>query len=135
MAALTLAAPCSASSDTRSVPALTTIRDVAVDDEFRALCPPLADEEREQLLANVMRDGFRDPLTVWSKGHILLDGHNRRDIWEQVFAGEDSGPEPAVRELTFDSRERAQEGSSATSSADGISPPCSEPNWPSSSSR
>ena len=73
--------------------ALTTIRDVAVDDEFRGLCPPLADEEREQLLANVMRDGFRDPVTVWSKGHILLDGHNRRDIWQQVFAGEEGGPD------------------------------------------
>jgi N6-adenosine-specific RNA methylase IME4 len=109
MPGLTLAAPCTVSSDTPSVPALTSIRDVAVDDEFRALCPPLADEEREQLLANVMRDGFRDPVTVWSHGHILLDGHNRRDIWEQVFADEDGGPEPAVRELPFDSRERAQE--------------------------
>jgi N6-adenosine-specific RNA methylase IME4 len=87
----------------------TRIRDVAVDDEFRALCPPLVDEEREQLLANVMRDGFRDPVTAWSDGHILLDGHNRRDIWQQVFADEDGGPEPAVRELVFDSRERAQE--------------------------
>jgi N6-adenosine-specific RNA methylase IME4 len=114
MPGVTLAAPCSVSSDARSVPALTSIRDVVVDEGFRALCPPLADEEREQLLANVMRDGFRDPVTVstktaWSDRHILLDGHNRRDIWQQLFADEEGSPEPAVRELAFDSRERAQE--------------------------
>ncbi len=86
-----------------------SIRDVVVDDEFCSLCPPLSDEEREQLLANVMRDGFRDPLVAWSEGRLLLDGHNRRDIWERVFSAEEGGPEPAVRELALESRDRAKE--------------------------
>jgi N6-adenosine-specific RNA methylase IME4 len=93
---------------TPAVSALS-IREVVVDDEFHALCPPLADEEREQLLANVMRDGFRDPVMAWSDGRLLLDGHNRREIWEQVFAAEEGGPEPSVRGLSFDSRDRAKE--------------------------
>jgi N6-adenosine-specific RNA methylase IME4 len=86
-----------------------SIRDVVVDDEFRSLCPPLADEEREQLLANVMRDGFRDPLIAWSDGRLLLDGHNRREIWQQVFSAEEKEHEPAVRALSLDSRDRAKE--------------------------
>jgi len=53
---------------------------LVIDPDFRALIPPLAPEELEQLEANILRDGCRDPLAVWGATGILLDGHNRYDI-------------------------------------------------------
>jgi N6-adenosine-specific RNA methylase IME4/ParB-like chromosome segregation protein Spo0J len=52
--------------------------DLQIDPEFKALIPPLAEEERQQLEANIRADGCRDPLVVW-KG-LILDGHNRYEI-------------------------------------------------------
>jgi ParB family chromosome partitioning protein len=49
-----------------------------IDPEFKALIPPLAAEELAQLEANILRDGCRDPLVVWSG--TLIDGHNRHAI-------------------------------------------------------
>jgi phage N-6-adenine-methyltransferase len=51
---------------------------IQIDPEFRALIPPLSDEERMQLEENLLRDGCRDPLVTWNS--VLLDGHNRYDI-------------------------------------------------------
>lgn len=56
---------------------------LTIDPEFRSLIPPLTDEERRQLEANVRADGCRDPLVVWNGKNILLDGHNRNDICER----------------------------------------------------
>lgn len=55
---------------------------IKVDPEFSALIPPLSDEEFAQLEANILKDGCRDPLTVWIGQGILLDGHNRLKICE-----------------------------------------------------
>lgn len=52
--------------------------EIAIDQDFRALIPPLSDDERAQLEANLLRDGCRDPLVLWNR--VLLDGHNRYDI-------------------------------------------------------
>jgi hypothetical protein len=49
-----------------------------IDPEFKALIPPLSKEEYSLLESNILRDGCRDPLTVW--GETLLDGHNRHEI-------------------------------------------------------
>jgi hypothetical protein len=38
---------------------------IKIDPEFQALIPPLAPEERQQLEANILADGCRDPLVVW----------------------------------------------------------------------
>src|SRR5690606_19904108 len=51
---------------------------VRFDDGFKRLIPPLSAEEREQLEANIVAHGCRDPLTLWHG--ILLDGHNRHEI-------------------------------------------------------
>jgi N6-adenosine-specific RNA methylase IME4 len=52
---------------------------VLIDPEFRARIPPLRDDERAQLEANIAAAGrARDPLVTW-RG-ILLDGHNRYEI-------------------------------------------------------
>jgi site-specific DNA-methyltransferase (adenine-specific) len=44
------------------------------------MIPPLRPEEREQLEANLIADGCRDPLVVWQQTGVLLDGHNRYEI-------------------------------------------------------
>lgn len=51
---------------------------IVIDNEFKALIPPLQPEEFAQLEANILADGCRDPLVVW--GDILVDGHNRYAI-------------------------------------------------------
>ena len=53
---------------------------VEIDPEFRSMIPPLRDEERQQLEANILAEGCRDPLVIWMPGRVLLDGHNRYDI-------------------------------------------------------
>jgi site-specific DNA-methyltransferase (adenine-specific) len=52
-----------------------------IDPEFQALIAPLQPDEREQLEANVVAHGCRDPLVVW-RGY-LIDGHNRHEICER----------------------------------------------------
>lgn len=56
---------------------------ITIKPEFQKLIPPLHPSELEQLEANIIRDGCRDPLVVWSGRGILLDGHNRHAICER----------------------------------------------------
>ena len=39
--------------------------EIQIDQEFQAMIPPLAEEERRQLEENLKKDGCRDPLVVW----------------------------------------------------------------------
>lgn len=39
--------------------------EIVIDQEFKALIPPLSAEELAQLEANIVADGCRDPLVVW----------------------------------------------------------------------
>lgn len=75
--------------------------------ELRSLIPPLKAEEQEQLEANLLANGIKDPLSVWeataavvkggldsksashqlldgltsdTKIYVLIDGHNRYDL-------------------------------------------------------
>lgn len=50
---------------------------IKVDQEFKALIPPLTDEEFKGLEESIIREGCRDALVVWEEESILLDGHNR----------------------------------------------------------
>ena len=52
--------------------------EITIDQEFRNLIPPLGTGELAQLEANILRDGCREPLVVWSG--LLVDGHNRLAI-------------------------------------------------------
>ena len=72
-----------------------------VDDDFRALIPPLQPEELQMLEQSIVEEGCRDPLTVWAEAGILLDGHNRLDICTR------HGLAYQLRELSFDGREAA----------------------------
>jgi 16S rRNA G966 N2-methylase RsmD len=53
----------------------------AIDPEFRAIIPPLSDEEAAGLEENILAHGCRVPLDVW-RG-ILLDGHHRLTVCEK----------------------------------------------------
>jgi len=51
---------------------------ITIDEEFKALIPPLSDEERELLEGSIVSDGCRDPLVLWDG--VLIDGHHRHEI-------------------------------------------------------
>jgi hypothetical protein len=51
---------------------------IKIDPIFKALIPPLSDDEFFRLEENLIADGCRDPLVVWDG--ILIDGHNRFEI-------------------------------------------------------
>ena len=53
---------------------------IIIDPEFKALIPLLTVDERKQLEVNLLAEGCRDPLVVWSGEGILLDGHNRFEM-------------------------------------------------------
>lgn len=49
-----------------------------IDPEFQRLISPLSSNEYKQLEKNLLRDGCREPISVWNT--IILDGHNRYEI-------------------------------------------------------
>ena len=50
----------------------------SIHPEFKALIPPLSQEEYNQLEQNILLNGCRDPIVLW-RG-IIIDGHNRHEI-------------------------------------------------------
>ena len=52
--------------------------DLKVDDEFKALIPPLADDERKMLAESIIANGCEMPVIVWDS--TIVDGHNRYEI-------------------------------------------------------
>ena len=72
-----------------------------IDPEFSSLIPPLSPDELAQLEANILRDGCREPLTVWAGHGVLLDGHNRLRICQS------HGLPFGVVEVTLESRDDA----------------------------
>lgn len=49
-----------------------------IDQEYKALIPPLSAEEFAQLEANILRDGCLHPVVTWEE--TIIDGHNRYAI-------------------------------------------------------
>ena len=49
-----------------------------VDKEFKALIPPLSDEEYKGLEENIVKEGCRDSIVTWEG--VIVDGHNRYEI-------------------------------------------------------
>lgn len=59
---------------------------IKVEKDLEDLITPLNKEEFRQLQANILAEGCRDPLVVWSKGNktlVLIDGHNRFRICQK----------------------------------------------------
>jgi hypothetical protein len=51
---------------------------ITIDEEFKALVPPLTAEELAGLRESLTAEGCRDALVLWQG--VLLDGHNRYEI-------------------------------------------------------
>ena len=54
------------------------LMNIEINQEFKALIPPLSLEEYSQLEKNIIADGCREPLVVFN--NTLVDGHNRYEI-------------------------------------------------------
>jgi hypothetical protein len=78
------------------------VAEIEIDEELAGLIPPLTEDERRQLEANILADGCRDPLAVWAEEDILLDGHNRYRICQQHDVPFD------VREVSLPDRDAAK---------------------------
>lgn len=77
-----------------------TLENIIIDNEFKSLIPPLANDERKQLEQNIIKDGCRDALVVWN--NILIDGHNRHEI-----CAKNNIPFNTIS-MTFEDRESAR---------------------------
>lgn len=49
-----------------------------IDPEFKRLLPEMSEMELEQLEANIIQDGCRDPIVIWN--NTIVDGHHRYEI-------------------------------------------------------
>ncbi len=81
---------------------MSAVAEIEIDEELGGLIPPLTDEERQQLEANILADGCRDPLVAWAEEGILLDGHNRYRICQENDVLFD------VREISLPGRDAAK---------------------------
>lgn len=77
------------------------------DPSLKKLIPPLSGDEFKQLEENILKDGIRDPLTVWYRpapinGYILIDGHNRHAIAEK------HGLDYEINEIEFKNQDEAE---------------------------
>jgi len=54
------------------------LHNIIIDEEFKNLIPPLPEDEYKQLEANIIAEGYRDPLVLWID--TLINGHNRYRI-------------------------------------------------------
>jgi SAM-dependent methyltransferase len=77
---------------------------LTIETEFQSLIPPLTDEEKAQLEANLINEGCRDALVAWRNGEalILVDGHNRHEICTRLDIPYE------VKEKEFDTRADAK---------------------------
>ena len=66
-----------------------------VNDELKALIPPLTDKEYQTLEQNIINEGCRDALIVWND--VIVDGHNRFEICQK------HGIQYNVQDYEFDS--------------------------------
>ncbi|QDU50278.1 ParB N-terminal domain-containing protein [Gimesia panareensis] len=82
------------------------IEDINIDDDFKILCPELQTDELRRLRENIIKDGeFREPLIVWRSEGILIDGHNRLSVWDNLTDDERQRiAAPRINAMDFDSR-------------------------------
>lgn len=74
---------------------------IKIDEEFKALIPPLSADEYKLLEFSIAAEGCRDRLVLW--GDVLLDGHNRFEICTRLGLPFDTvGREFADRDAAMD---------------------------------
>jgi ParB-like chromosome segregation protein Spo0J len=74
-----------------------------IDQEIEALLPKLGEEETAALTAKIRREGMLHPIMVWEEENILLDGHNRLRICQQLNVGYE------IEYMSFKTRDEAIE--------------------------
>lgn len=57
---------------------------ITIDPEIEALIPSLKYDEQSKLRESIKVEGCRDPLVIWKDHNILLDGHNRHAICQEL---------------------------------------------------
>ncbi len=61
------------------------VKDIALDEEFAKLAPPMLDADVALLEQNILRDGRAiEPLILWSETNILLDGYKRYELCQKL---------------------------------------------------
>lgn len=70
-------------------------RTLKIDRELRSLLPPLAKERRALLKKQIEEEGCHDAIKVWEGEDIIVDGHHRYEICNEL------GYDFAVQELPF----------------------------------
>lgn len=78
---------------------IATTDGFTIDAEFAELCPPPTAEERNLLTASIEAEGCRESLVVWKEQDILIDGHTRKEICDEL------GVDYSVKQLPFANRE------------------------------
>ena len=53
-------------------------RDIAIDEEFAGLIPPLSEDEYSRLEQSILEEGCREAIILWDG--VIIDGHNRYSI-------------------------------------------------------
>ena len=73
------------------------MQELKIDEELKALIPPLRESEYTQLEQNILSEGIREPILIWNG--TIIDGHNRYSIAKK------HGLNFAVKEMQFDNKD------------------------------
>jgi len=73
-----------------------------IDPEFEKVFARMTSEQHADLKEAIRREGVREPLAVWEETGILLDGHNRHRVCEEL------GITPPVTKITLQHTDRDQ---------------------------
>ncbi|GJM64646.1 ParB N-terminal domain-containing protein [Persicobacter diffluens] len=60
------------------------LKNLIISDDFKTWINPLHREQLDQLRENIETEGIRDALVVWKERNILIDGHNRFQIIQDL---------------------------------------------------
>lgn len=98
-----------AAAATETISRIPSLDSIKIDNEFKVLCPALTSDELRRLKANILKDGeFREPVVVWKSEEILVDGHNRLDVWRNLTDEQRQRiAAPRIKLKDFESREAA----------------------------
>lgn len=94
-------------TDTETVSHTLKLDAIRIYEKFQSLCPALSIEEADQLRDNILSDGeFREPLIVWKSEGILVDGHNRFNVWRTLTDEQRQRiAPPRIKQLEFSDRD------------------------------
>ncbi len=77
---------------------------IKINEEFKALIPPLTTEEFEQLERNILKEGIREPIIVWRVENVCCDDMVWNNIDDRVCVN--CGEEYSVAEIIVDGHNR-----------------------------